>query len=72
VSIPITNRNLFYSSPKINVTLSWIHTNIPYYTNSSLLDRTATPVESTLKENYLRLSVGITFSERWFYKWKVQ
>ena len=72
VSIPVSNRNLFYSSPKINVSLAWIHTNIPYYTNTSLLSKNATPVESTLKENYLRLSVGITFSERWFYKWKVQ
>ena len=69
-TIPIQNRNLFYSTPKINITFSWVHTNIPYYISSSLA--TATPVEGSLKENYLRLSVGLTFSERWFYKWKVQ
>jgi len=70
VTIPVQNRNLFYSTPKINITFSWVHTNIPYYISSSLT--TATPVEGTLKENYLKLSVGLTFSERWFYKWKVQ
>ena len=70
LSIPIQNRNLFYSSPKINVTFSWVHTNIPYYISSSLA--TAAPIEGNMKENYLRLSVGFTFSERWFYKWKVQ
>ncbi|MBQ9640573.1 MAG: hypothetical protein IJV06_03330 [Bacteroidaceae bacterium] len=71
VTIPIQNRNLFYSSPKINVTFSWVHTNIPYYLNSSL-NGGSTPTLNTLKENYLRLSVGLTLSERWFYKWKVQ
>jgi hypothetical protein len=25
-----------------------------------------------IKENYLRVGVGLTFSETWFYKWKVQ
>ena len=64
-TIPIRNRNLFYSSPKINVTFSWVHTNIPYYSN-------LTSRSETLRENYLRLSVGLTLSERWFYKWKVQ
>lgn len=71
VTIPIYNRNLFYSSPKINVTFSWVHTNIPYYMNSSIITGTA-PATGTLKENYLRLSFGLTLSERWFYKWKVQ
>jgi hypothetical protein len=70
ITIPIQNRNLFYSSPKINVTFSWIHTNIPYYISSSLTS--ASPVEGNLKENYLKLSIGFTLSERWFYKWKVQ
>ena len=64
-TFPIRNRNLFYSSPKINVTFSWVHTNIPYYSN-------LTSRSETLRENYLRLSVGLTLSERWFYKWKVQ
>jgi len=64
-TIPIRNRNLFYSSPKLNVTFSWVHTNIPYFSN-------ATSKSGTLKENYFRLSLGLTLSERWFYKWKVQ
>ena len=25
-----------------------------------------------IKENYLRISVGITFNERWFMKWKAE
>lgn len=65
VTIPIQNRNLFYSSPKVNVTFSWVHANIPYFIGN-------TSQGGTLKENYLRLSVGLTLSERWFYKWKVQ
>lgn len=65
VTIPIRNRNLFYGSPKLNIALSWIHTNIPYSSNM-------TSSTETLKENYLRLSVGLTISERWFHKWKVQ
>ncbi len=65
VTIPIRNRNLFYSAPKLNITLSWVHTNIPYYSNQNSRSE-------TLRENYLRLSVGLTLSERWFYKWKVQ
>ena len=64
-TIPIRNRNLFYSAPKLNVAFSWVHTNIPYYSNS-------TSQAGTLKENYFRISLGLTVSERWFYKWKVQ
>jgi len=64
-TIPIRNRNLFYSAPKLNVTFSWVHTNIPYYSNS-------TSQAGTLKENFFRISLGLTVSERWFYKWKVQ
>lgn len=65
LTIPIRNRNLFYSSPKLNISVSWIHTDIPYYSN-------LTSSAETLKENYLRLSIGLTLSERWFYQWKVQ
>ena len=64
-TILIRNRNLFYSSPKLNIALSWIHTNIPFCSNTN-------SAIQNLKENYLRLSLGITISERWFYKWKVQ
>ena len=63
--LPIQNRNLWHNSPKINVSFQWVHTDIPYLNsmNSS---------QSKLKENYLKLCLGLTFSERWFYKWKVQ
>ena len=64
VTLPISNRNLWHNIPKINISLQWVHSNIPYLsmTNS----------ESKLTENYFRLCLGLTFSERWFYKWKVQ
>ena len=52
-------------NPKINVAVQWTHTNIPYL-------NTATMKKNTLTENYLRLCVGITFSQQWFQKWKVQ
>lgn len=65
MSLPIQNRNIWYNSPRINITFGWIHTNIPYISNTSF-------EKSKLTENYLRLSIGITFSERWFYKWKVE
>ena len=29
-------------------------------------------VNNLIKENYLKLGVGLTFSELWFFKWKVQ
>ncbi len=65
VSIPITNRNLWYNSPKVNVAIQWVHSNIPYL-------NTANMRASNLVENYLKLCIGLTFSERWFFKWKVQ
>lgn len=64
-TLPIQNRNLWRSSPKINVAFQWVHTSIPYVGNTSHR-------QEKLTENYLRLSLGLTFSERWFYKWKVQ
>lgn len=64
-SFPIQNRHIWYNSPRINVTFSWVHTDIPYLSSS-------TNLQNSLKENYLKLSLGITFSERWFYKWKVE
>jgi len=64
VALPIQNKNIWYNAPTINVTLQWVHSNIPYLNSLSQ--------KSALTENYLRLSVGVTFSERWFYKWKVQ
>lgn len=65
MSLPIQNRNIWYNSPRIHLTFSWVHSDIPYLNS-------LTNVQSSLKENYLKLSFGITFSERWFYKWKVE
>lgn len=64
-TIPIQNRNLWINIPKINVSVGWTHSDIPYISS-------ATQQQSSLKENYLKVSLGITFSERWFYKWKVK
>lgn len=64
-TLPIQNRNLWHNSPNINVAFQWVHASIPYIHASTLQ-------QGKLTENYLRLSVGITFSERWFHKWKVQ
>jgi len=65
VSLPIMNRNLWHNAQKINVSVQWVHSNIPYL-------NTASNSQATLSENYLKLCLGITFSERWFFKWKVQ
>lgn len=66
VSLPISNRNLWHNSPKINVSVQWVHSNIPYLSNSASMK------QATLSENYIKLCLGLTFSERWFYKYKVQ
>lgn len=65
VTLPISNRNLWYNSPRVNVAVQWVHTNIPYLNTASMR-------QAALTENYIKLHVGITFSERWFFKWKVQ
>ena len=47
------------------------------YNNRSLVDvavqyeRIQPSVKGMIVENYIRLSVGISFNERWFMKWKV-
>lgn len=64
-SIPITGRHVWYNTPRLNVAFQWVHSDIPFLNSQN-------GSKSHLKENYLRLSVGLTFSERWFYKWKVQ
>ena len=67
VSLPIANAHVVYISqsqrtvPHINLSVQWVHTNIPYLNASTLR-------QSTLTENYLKLCIGVTFSERWFYK----
>ena len=65
ITMPIANRNTWHNSPKINISVQWVHTDIPYL-------NAATKQQSKLTENYLKFCVGITFSERWFYKWRVQ
>lgn len=66
VTIPISNRNIWFGhTPKLNIAVQWAHTNIPYLNSTTLK-------KNILEENYLRFSIGLTFSERWFYKWKVQ
>ena len=67
VTVPISNKNLWYNMPKLNVSVQWVHTNIPYLTAAG-----SSRTVGKLTENYLKFSVGITFSERWFYKWKMQ
>ncbi len=67
LTIPISNKNTAWNNiaPRINLAVQWTHTNIPY------LD-TANMRKAKLNENYLRLCIGITFNERWFYKLKVK
>ena len=65
ITMPIVNRNIWHNSPKINVAVQWVHTDIPYLNASTMK-------QNTLTENYFKLCLGVTFSERWFYKWKVQ
>lgn len=65
LTLPISNKNVYDITPKINIAVQWTHTNIPYLNATTMR-------KSTLSENYLRLCVGITFSERWFYKMKVK
>ena len=63
VTLPITSRHLWHNTPKLNISFQWVHANIPYLNGNT---------KSKLEENYLKLCLGLTFSERWFYKWKVQ
>ena len=65
ITMPIANRNIWHNVPKINISVQWVHTDIPYL-------NAATQRQSKLTENYLKLCLGLTFSERWFYKWRVQ
>lgn len=65
VSIPILKRSLLYNNPKLNIAIQWVHSNIPYINTSNIKT-------NHLVENYFKLSIGLTFSELWFYKWRVQ
>lgn len=65
IGIPINNRNLWHNSPCLNISAQWVNTTVPYLSASTLQ-------KATLRENYFRMCFGLTFNERWFYKWKVQ
>lgn len=49
--------NVWNGRSVVNISAQWIHVE--------------PGVSQLLKENYLRLNIGITFNERWFMKWKV-
>ena len=65
ITLPIANRNIWRKEPRINISMQWVQTNIPYLHASTLR-------QSALKENYLRLCIGLSFNEHWFYKMKFQ
>ncbi|MDE5739416.1 MAG: hypothetical protein K2H92_03775 [Bacteroidaceae bacterium] len=65
ITMPIANRNTWRVSPKMHFSVQWIHTDIPYL-------NAITQRQSKLTENYLKFCIGLTFSERWFYKWRVE
>lgn len=51
---------------------------LPIFMNKSILNISAQyikvkpQVSGLLEENYMKISIGLTFNERWFAKWKVQ
>lgn len=71
VSLPIDNKNAWRLRSKVNITAQWIHTNIPY-ADASVYKQSGIISKQTLQENYLKLCIGLTFSETWFQKWLVQ
>ncbi len=67
ISIPISNRFIWYNNPRLNVSVQWTNCNIPYLSNTGNAIS-----KHNLKENYLKLSIGLTFNERWFHKFKME
>jgi len=65
LTLPISNQNTNRATPRLNISFQWVHSNIPYTS-------TASNIQSKLTENYLKACIGITFSDRWFYKWKIE
>lgn len=55
------------SLPIINV-----HSNRSFLNAALQFERVNPTVAGQLKETYLRLSLGVSFNERWFMKWKVK
>ena len=70
ISLPIANAHITAldmrkrNIPRINMSVQWVHTNIPYLNASTMRP-------GTLTENYFKFCLGISFSERWFYKSKL-
>lgn len=56
VGLPLSKQQ--NSNSLLNVSLQWLNV--------------SAASASLIKENYFRLSIGITFNERWFMKWKIQ
>ncbi|MEG1728935.1 MAG: hypothetical protein RR280_05255 [Bacteroidaceae bacterium] len=58
VGLPIMNTYTKRNHPVINISAGWEHVK--------------PKVAGLITENYLRLSIGLTFNEKWFQKWKVE
>ncbi len=67
LSLPLKSRWLIFpdNQSRLNLSVQWVHTDIPYLS-------TATNRQSNLTENYLKVCVGMTINECWFYKWKLR
>ena len=64
MTLPLANANSNHSTPKLNVSFQWVHSDIPYLNASN--------IQNHLTENYLKVCLGLTMSDRWFYKWKIK
>lgn len=64
MTLPLANANSNHSTPKLNVSFQWVHSEIPYLNASN--------IQNNLTENYLKVCLGLTISDRWFYKWKIK
>ena len=49
-----------------------MHNNRSVLNVSAQYERVQPKVSGMISENYFRLSIGLTFNERWFMKWKVE
>lgn len=65
ITLPMESRFQWRNQSALNFSVQWVHTNIPYLNTSTLK-------KNTLTENYLKFCVGLSFNERWFYKYKVE
>lgn len=75
VSLPIKSKWLIFPNnvSKLNVAVQWVHTNIPYLSNAvNSQNMLLAGKQSTLSENYLKVCIGMTINECWFYKWKLR